>query len=103
MAELSKTELFLNELSNLESMASILTHKLNEAFEQNKELEKVVVQLKEENQNLRERFMDLEEELEHVSSVKDSNLLSTLSFEERENLKVKIKDLITRLDFHISS
>ncbi|GEM_PF-5564255 len=96
MAEKDKYDLFLEELAFLENQVYALLQKGEELTARNKELEKEVKQLQNENEVLK---LKLEECGEIESRLKNSVLTDS----EREALKKKIDDLLKRIDYHMRS
>ena len=96
MAEKDKYDLFLEELAFLENQVYALLQKGEELTARNKELEKEVKQLQNENEVLK---LKLEECGEIESRLKNSVLTDS----EREALKKKIDELLKRIDYHMRS
>jgi predicted RNase H-like nuclease (RuvC/YqgF family) len=96
LAEKDKYDLFLEELAFLENQVYALLQKGEELTARNKELEKEVKQLQNENEVLK---LKLEECGEIESRLKNSVLTDS----EREALKKKIDDLLKRIDYHMRS
>jgi len=96
LAEKDKYDLFLEELAFLENQVYALLQKGEELTARNKELEKEVKQLQNENEVLK---LKLEECGEIESRLKNSVLTDS----EREALKKKIDELLKRIDYHMRS
>lgn len=67
-------------------------------------LEKINSEMAAENSELNKKIMDLETKIELVkkdqNGGKNGNLLNT---QEKEQLKLQINDLITKIDLHLRS
>lgn len=103
MAELSKQEILLNDLGTIETQISILVHKEQELQSSNSELAKLVETLRKENMNLIHRIEELESKDKTAPESAESNLFNSLNQKERENLKVRLQGLISKIDNHLSA
>ncbi len=103
MAELTKQELLLNDLSTIESKISILVHNNIDLQKRNSELENLLKVLKVENSDLVSKLEEVENKLKEVSVNTETNLFNTLNTKERENLKIRLQDLISKIDHHLSA
>jgi predicted nucleic acid-binding Zn-ribbon protein len=99
--DLAKYETLISELSALESRIEILNDKYTDTVERNKELEVTLESAQEDKNLLHQEIARLEEELQLLKQKAEEKI--NLNSEERENFKIKINDLITRLDYHLSS
>ena len=100
--ELAKYELLINDLNNLESQIVILKNKYNDTVEQGNELEVSLNEVQEDRLLLRKRISELETEIEKIKKNNENINLKSLTLEERESLKSQIKDLVKRIDHHLS-
>ena len=99
--DLAKYETLISELSALESRIEILNDKYSDTVERNKELEVTLESAQEDKNLLHQEIARLEEELQLIKQKAEEKI--NLNSEERENFKIKINDLISRLDYHLSS
>ena len=99
--DLAKYETLISDLSALESQVEILKNKYSDTLERNKELEVSLNEIQQDKNNLHEKISELESELEEIKLKVEEK--SKLNLEDREELKIKIKDLITRVDKHLST
>ena len=99
--DLAKYETLISDLSALESQVEILKNKYSDTLERNKELEVSLNEIQQDKNILHEKISELESELEEIKLKMEEK--SKLNLEEREELKIKIKDLITRVDKHLSA
>ena len=103
MAELTKYDLLINDLSSLESQASILISKFKDTFARNIELENLLAETKRENMLLLQEITKLENEIQKKKENGDADLFNSLTLKERDNLKVRLQNLISKIDYHLSS
>ena len=103
MAELIKNEILLSELNAIEAQLSALIHKNKELIAKigNQEIE--LLRLRNENSLLQQKIISLESEIKVPGTEGDNNLFNSLNLKERENLKVKLKNLLSKIDYHLSS
>lgn len=101
MADLSKQDILLNDISLVETQITVLRNNFKESLERIKELDGYMNELKKENKDLKQRISELEEELN--LSINNVDSFGSLNLKEREALKIKLQNLISRIDYHISS
>jgi len=101
LADLSKQDILLNDISLVETQITVLRNNFKESIEKTRELEGYLNELKKENNDLKQRISELEEELN--LSINNVDSFSSLNLKEREALKIKLQNLISRIDYHISS
>jgi chromosome segregation ATPase len=101
LVDLAKYETLISELGALESQIEILNDKYSDTLERNKELEVALDSTQEDKNLLHQEIARLEEELQLLKQKAEEKI--NLNSEERENFKIKINDLISRLDYHLSS
>ena len=99
--DLAKYETLISDLSALESQVEILKNKYSDTMDRNKELEVSLNDIQQDKNLLHQKISELESELEEIKLKVEEK--SKLNLEEREELKVKIKDLISRVDKHLSA
>ncbi len=103
MAEISKNDMLISDLSAIETQLSILVNKNKDLSIKNIELEENLNSLRKENSVLLQKLESLEDEIKNIDDSGEGNLFNSLNLKERENLKVKLQNLITRIDYHLSS
>ena len=101
--DLTKYDMILSDLNFIESQASSVKDKFEELKNRNNELEDIVFLLKKEKNLLNQRIAQLESQLEQKPEVEENSDKLHLNVEEKEILKNKIKQLITKIDYHLSS
>ncbi len=98
--DLAKYENLISELSALESQVEILKDKYTDTLERNKELEITLDSVQQDKNLLHQEMTKLEEELQILKQKSEDKI--NLNSEERERIRSKIHDLISRIDFHLS-
>ena len=101
MPDLSKYDLLLSELSAIETQLTILIDKYNDNADRNKELEDEVNLLKKENFSLRQKLNRFE--TQSISTPDSEVMFDSATKAEKEDLKKKIQNVITKIDRHLSS
>ena len=103
MAEYSKYEILIKDLNLIESQVSVLNNKYKDELQRNQDLENAVKELKLENAYLVEKLSKLDSELQNLQSGNDQDLFHSLNMKEKEDLKLKLRNLLSKIDYHISS
>ncbi|GAB4133822.1 MAG: hypothetical protein Fur0015_07040 [Ignavibacteriales bacterium] len=104
MPEKNKYDLFLEEISNLEKQIYLFAQRSDDLIEQISSLNKKIFDLEKENSQLKQKLNDFEQQVStpfHEDDLFGS--VSSLNLEERKNLKIKINDLISKIDNHLRS
>lgn len=104
MAEVSKYDMFIDELNALEKQIYYYVQKGSELIEANKALSNRINQLEKENEILKKRIAEIESKISQ-SNFDEESLFGTENFklEDREALKNKISELIAKIDYHLRS
>ena len=101
MVDLAKYETLISDLVKLESQVEILKNKYSDTLGRNKELEVSLNEIQADKSLLHQKIFEMESELEDIKLKSEEK--TKLNSEEREEIKIKIKDLISRIDKHLSS
>jgi predicted nucleic acid-binding Zn-ribbon protein len=101
LVDLAKYETLISELGKLESYVEILKNKYSDTVERNKELELSLNEVQQDKNLLHQKISEMESELEDITLKSEEK--SKLNTEEQEEIKSKIRDLISRIDKHLSS
>jgi len=101
--DLAKYDALLNDFKTVESQISMLKKQYELCRRQNEELGKNLTELRKENSELIEKIDKLETDLSKMQNEGETNLFNSLNAKERESLKDKLQDLISKIDYHISS
>lgn len=105
MAEISKFDIIVEELSALEKQIGGISKRNTEIVVKFDALEKANKHLINENSNLKIKVLELERRLESLLKERESllNEHNLLNVKEKENLKVQIDGLINRINHHLRS
>ncbi len=104
MPDSSKYDFFMDELSSLEKQVYKHIQRTSEVSEENKTLHKRIKQLEKENEVLKLKVDDIETKLNNAFiDTENSQFGGLLNDEEKTQLKNKINDLISKIDFHLRS
>jgi predicted nuclease with TOPRIM domain len=103
LSDLTKHEILLNELSEIQSLVAELINKRRTMQEENTRLERSFSGLREENKMLLQKVEALEKQLEEHGNNSLNSLFGSLDNNEKEELKTKIQNLVNRIDLHLSS
>ena len=103
MAEYSKYDILIKDLNLVETQVAILNNKYKDELQKNQDLEKTIKEMKAENAFLVEKLSKLESELQNLQSGNNLDLFHSLSMKEKEELKLKLRNLLSKIDYHISS
>ncbi|HEX7357036.1 MAG TPA: hypothetical protein VF270_04945 [Ignavibacteriaceae bacterium] len=103
MVDLAKYDSIIHDLSAIEAEIATLGHQLKDTEERKTELEIQVAKLRQENTFLQKKIIELEQEILLAKQDDDGNIFNTLNSKEKENLKLKLQDIISKIDFHLSS
>ncbi|OGU55013.1 MAG: hypothetical protein A2V66_08060 [Ignavibacteria bacterium RBG_13_36_8] len=104
MAETSKYDFFMDELSSLEKQLYTFVQKSFELTDKNSKIEKKMQQLEKENDVLKMKIREIENKLNN-SLFNDNSLFNndSLKLEDRELIKSKISELISKIEYHLRS
>lgn len=97
----AKYESLINDLSSIEAEVATLKDKLSDNYSRSDEMEEITQRFKQENSLLKSKLTELEIEIENLK--KEPDTFNILNSKERETLKTKIQDLISRIDYHLSA
>lgn len=103
MPDLTKHEVLLNDLSEIQTLVAELINSKRTLREENTRLERSFSGLREENKLLLQRVEALEKQLEVNGNNSLNSLFGSLDNNEKEELKTKIQNLVNRIDLHLSS
>ncbi len=103
MPDLTKHDVLLNELSEIHTFVSELVNNLKTLKKENLRLGKSFSSIREENKILLQRIEALEKQLEEDKNNSLNSLFGSLQNNEKEELKNKIQNLVSRIDSHLSS
>jgi chromosome segregation ATPase len=102
MVDMAKYEAMIKDLSTLESQITILKNQFEDTINRNKELEVALEKSKQDNTSLYQKIAALDKELTAINKSTEEGL-SLLSLEDRESFKNKLRDLISKINYHMSA
>lgn len=105
MAEISKFDIIVEELTSLEKQIVGISKRNTDIIVKFDALEKANKHLINENSSLKGKVLELESRIESLLNerdilIKENNLFN---LKEKENLKVQIDGLINKINHHLSS
>jgi hypothetical protein len=103
LVDLAKYDSIIHDLSAIEAEIATVGNKLKDTEERKTELEIQVAKLRQDNSFLQKKIIELEQELLLSKQDEEGNIFNTLNTKEKENLKLKLQDIISKIDFHLSS
>jgi len=103
LVDLAKYDLLIQDLTAIEAEIATLGNKLKDTEERKTELEIQIAKLRQDNSFLQKKIVELEQEISLSKEDEEGNIFNTLNTKEKENLKLKLQDIISKIDFHLSS
>lgn len=103
MVDLAKYDILIQDLTAIEAEIATLGNKLKDTEERKTELEIQIAKLRQENSFLQKKIIELEQEILLSKQDEEGNVFNTLNSKEKENLKLKLQDIISKIDYHLSS
>lgn len=101
--DFAKYDSLIQDLTLIESEISAIAEKLRVSTQKEQELEIQLAKAKQENAVLIKRISELEHQLENTQIKSENEYFGSLNMKEKEVLKQKIQNLITRIEYHLSS
>lgn len=98
-----KNDSLIKELNSLEDQVSLFLDSLTDRRDLNEEYERKIDSLSKENEFLKNQIAKMEFELQDMKQQLAKSEVSSLSREEREEVKQKITELISRINYHLTS
>lgn len=104
MTEKTKYDYFMDELLSLEKQIYTVVLKSDELVDENNDLREEIENLQSENGALKNKLREIETSLAtQISENKDLFSEKNVRSNEKEEIKEKIENLISRLDYHLRS
>ncbi|HMN26298.1 MAG: hypothetical protein IT276_15890 [Ignavibacteriaceae bacterium] len=103
MVDLAKYDSIIHDLSSIEAEIATIGNKLKDTEQRKTELEIQVAKLRQDNSILQKKMIEYEQEILLSKQDEEGNIFNTLNSKEKENLKLKLQDIISKIDFHLSS
>jgi len=101
--DFAKYDSLIQDLTLIESEIAAIIEKLRVSTQREQELEIQLAKAKQENAVLIKRISELEHQLENTQIKSENEYFGSLNTKEKEVLKQKIQNLITRIEYHLSS
>lgn len=94
----------MEELLSLEKQIYTVVQKSDELVDENNDLREEIENLQVENGALKNKLREIETSLTNqISDKKDLFSENSININEKEEIKEKIQNLISRLDYHLRS
>jgi predicted nuclease with TOPRIM domain len=103
LVDLAKYDSLIQDLTAIEAEIATLGNKLKDTEERKTELEIQIAKLRQDNSFLQKKIIELEQEILLSKQDEEGNIFNTLNTKEKENLKLKLQDIISKIDYHLSS
>lgn len=103
MVDFAKYDSLIQDLTLIESEVAAIVEKLQISTQRERELEIQLAKVKQENAVLVKKISELEHQLENTQIKSENEYFGSLNSKEKEVLKQKIQNLITRIEYHLSS
>jgi predicted nuclease with TOPRIM domain len=103
LVDLAKYDSLISDLIAIEAEIATLGNKLKDTEERKSELEIQIAKLRQDNSFLQKKVIELEQEILLSKQDDEGNVFTTLNSKEKENLKLKLQDIISKIDYHLSS
>jgi chromosome segregation ATPase len=98
-----KYENLINDLNTVESQITILKNRYADSVKRIKELDIALEKSKQDNTSLYQKIASMEDEINYLKSKAEQGIsLNAMDSEERESLKLRLQELITRINYHLS-
>lgn len=101
--DFAKYDSLIQDLTLIESEIAAIVEKFRVSSQREQELEIQLAKSKQENAVLIKRISELEHQLENTQIKSENEYFGSLNTKEKEVLKQKIQNLITRIEYHLSS
>lgn len=102
MAEYTKYESLIVDLNAIETQVSVLNSKYKDIADRNRELEKMVQDLRSENTILLQKISKLEKDLKGMEAG-SQELFNSFAPGEREEIRAKLQGFLEKIEYHLSS
>lgn len=104
LSDSSKYDHFMDELNALEKQVYVTVQRRDELVEENKVLLEKIEDLEKENEVFKLKYEEIQSKFSKISTEGlDFSNEDFIDPEEREKIKNKISDLISKIDYHLRS
>ena len=99
-----KYENLISDLSTVESQITILKNQYSDAVKRIEELDIALEKSKQDNTTLYQKIAAMEEEINYLKNKTEQGTgLGAMDSDERESLKIRLQDLVKRINYHLSA
>lgn len=102
MFDFSKYESLIQELTTIEAEVATMGNKLKDVETHKIELEIELNKVRQENFYLQKRILDIEQEIIANREKNEGNIFNTFNSKEKESIKLKLQDMISKIEYHLS-
>ena len=103
MVDLAKYDSLIQDLATIEAEISTMSNKLRDTEERKTELEIELSESRQENTYLQKKLVEIEQQLADFKEESQGKIFNTLNSKEKETIKLKLQDIISKIDYHLSS
>jgi predicted nucleic acid-binding Zn-ribbon protein len=103
LVDLAKYDSLIQDLSMIEAEIATISNKLQDLEEHKTELEVELAKYKQENTLLQKKLVEIERQFEDIKEESEGKIFNTLNSKEKETIKSKLQDIISKIDYHLSS
>jgi chromosome segregation ATPase len=103
LVDLAKYDSLIQDLATIEAEISTMSNKLRDTEERKTELEIELSESRQENTYLQKKLVEIEQQLADFKEESQGKIFNTLNSKEKETIKLKLQDIISKIDYHLSS
>ena len=103
MVDLAKYDSLIQDLATIEAEIATMSNKLRDTEERKTELEIELSESRQENTYLQKKLVEIEQQLADFKEESQGKIFNTLNSKEKETIKLKLQDIISKIDYHLSS
>ena len=103
MVDLAKYDSLIQDLASIEAEIATISNKLQDLEEHKTELEIQLSKSSQENTHLKKKLVEIEQQLADFKEESQGKIFNTLNSKEKETIKLKLQDIISKIDYHLSS
>ena len=103
MVDLAKYDSLIQDLATIEAEIATMSNKLRDTEERKTELEIELSKSRQENTYLQKKLVEIEQQLADFKEESQGKIFNTLNSKEKETIKLKLQDIISKIDYHLSS
>jgi predicted nuclease with TOPRIM domain len=102
LVDLAKYDSLIQDLATIEAEIATISNKLQDLEEHKTELEIQLSKSRQENSYLQKKLVEIEQQLADIKEESQGNIFNTLNSKEKETIKSKLQDIISKIDYHLS-